>query len=227
MTSTPKTVERGFYGRRVFPRIMNVAMNTAETRRIRAEVCAPLRGEVLEIGFGSGHNLPFLPPAVTRLLAVDPMQEGRTLAERRLAESDVEVDFVGLDGQSIELADGSADSALCTWTLCSIPDAVAAVREVARVLRPGGALHFVEHGLSADAKVQRWQHRLNPVQNRVACGCNIQRDIPALIEAGGMTVVEVERFYAKGEPKVLGWTFRGRAVVTDGPTVDRRAGGST
>ena len=213
MTSPAPTVERpGFYRRRVFPRIMNLAMNTAETRRIRAEVCAPLRGDVLEIGFGSGHNLPFLPPAVTRLLAVDPMQEGRTLAERRLAESDVEVDFVGLDGQSIDLADGSADSALCTWTLCSIPDAVAAVREVARVLRPGGVLHFVEHGLAADAKVQRWQHRLNPIQNRVACGCNIQRDIPALIEAGGMVIEELDRFFAKGEPKVLGWTFKGRAT---------------
>ena len=217
-SSTPTVERRGFYARRVFPRIMNVAMNTAETRRIRADVCAPLQGEVLEIGFGSGHNLPFLPPAVTRLLAVDPMQEGRTLAERRLAESEVEVDFVGSDGQSIELADGSADSALSTWTLCSIPDAVAAVREVARVLRPGGALHFVEHGLAGDPKVQRWQHRLNPVQNRIACGCNIQRDIPALIEAGGMTIVELERFYAKAQPKVLGWTFQGRAVVADEPT---------
>lgn len=207
------SVSTGFYGRKVFPRVMNLAMNTKETRRIRGEVCAPLAGEVLEIGFGSGHNLPFLPAEVTRLLAVDPLQEGRTLARERLEASDVEVDFVGLDGQSIDLPDGSADAALSTWTLCSIPDAVAAVREIARVLRPGGVLHFVEHGVSPDAKVERWQQRLNPLQNRVACGCNIQRDIPALIEAGGMTVDHLDTFYAKGDPKVLGWTFQGRASV--------------
>lgn len=201
----------GFYGRTVFPRVMNALMDTAENRRIRAIVCEPLHGEVLEIGFGSGHNLPFLPAAVTRLLAVDPMERGPVLAAERMAASDVPVDFVGLDGQSIDLPDASVDAALSTWTLCSIPDAVAAVREIARILRPGGVLHFVEHGLSPDAKVERWQHRLNPIQNRVACGCNIQRDIPALIEAGGMTVRELDRFYAKGDPKFLGWTFRGTA----------------
>lgn len=201
----------GFYGRTVFPRVMNALMDTAENRRIRALVCEPLHGEVLEIGFGSGHNLPFLPAAVTRLLAVDPMERGPLLAAERMAASDVPVDFVGLDGQSIDLPDASVDAALSTWTLCSIPDAVAAVREIARILRPGGVLHFVEHGLSPDAKVERWQHRLNPIQNRVACGCNIQRDIPALIEAGGMTVHELDRFYAKGDPKFLGWTFRGAA----------------
>ena len=208
------TTPRGFYARRIFPRVVDIAMNTAENRRIRRAVCEPLHGEVLEIGFGSGHNLPFLPADVTRLLAVDPMQEGRALARTRLAASNVEVDFVGLDGQRIELPDGSADAALSTWTLCSIPDAVAAVREIARVLRPGGVLHFAEHGLSPDAKVERWQHRLNPVQNRIGCGCNIQRDIPALIEAGGMTVDQVETFYAKGDPKILGWTFQGRASAT-------------
>jgi ubiquinone/menaquinone biosynthesis C-methylase UbiE len=215
MTPDAPTTRRGFYARRIFPRVMDVAMSTAENRRIRALVCEPLRGDVLEIGFGSGHNLPFLPAGVTRLLAVDPMQEGRALARDRLAASDVEVDFVGLDGQRIDLPDASADAALSTWTLCSIPDGAAAVREIARVLRPGGVLHFVEHGLSPDAKVERWQHRLNPVQNRIACGCNIQRDIPALIEAGGMTVDHVETFYAKGDPKVLGWTFQGRASVAD------------
>lgn len=214
MSTAAVARQGGFYRRRVFPRIMDLAMNTAETRRIRAAVCEPLQGEVLEVGFGSGHNLPFLPDAVARLLAVDPMREGRELAQDRLAASDVTVDFVGLDGQSIDLPDASADCALCTWTLCSIPDAVAAVREIARVLRPGGVLHFVEHGLSPDAGVERWQHRLNPLQNRCACGCNIQRDIPALIEAGGMTVDEVTRFYARGEPKFLGWTFQGRATVS-------------
>lgn len=118
---------------------------------------------------------------------------------------------MGLDGQQLALPDDCVDAALSTWTLCSIPDPVAAVREVARVLRPGGALYFVEHGLSPDLKVQKWQHRLNPIQNRVACGCNIQRDIPAIIEAGGLRLDSMERYHAKGDPKVLGWTFEGRA----------------
>lgn len=206
-------VTRGFYARKIFPPLMNALMNTAETRRIRERVCADLAGEVLELGFGSGHNLPFMPDGVTRLLAVDPMEEGRKLAADRLAATDIDVEFVGLDGQQLAIADDSVDAALSTWTLCSIPDPVAAVQEIARVLRPGGALHFVEHGLSPDPKVQKWQHRMNGIQNRVACGCNIQRDIPALLEAGGMRIDSIERYHAKGEPKILGWTFEGRASL--------------
>jgi SAM-dependent methyltransferase len=203
----------GFYERRIFPRILDVIMNTAETRRIREQVCAPLAGEVLEIGFGTGHNLPFLPASVTRLLAVDPLERGQRLARDRLAAVDIDVDLVGLDGQHLPLADASVDAALCTWTLCSVEDPVAAVREVARVLRPGGVLHFVEHGLSPDEKVRRWQHRCNGLQRRVACGCNLDRDIPALLTDGGMTIEALDSYYAKGDPKVLGWTFEGRATV--------------
>ena len=207
------TRQVGFYGRHVFPRVMNAVLDTRETRRIRAEVCAGLSGEVLEIGFGTGHNLPFLPAAVTRLLAVDPMSTGPKLAAERLAASSVEVTFVGLDGQDLHLPDASVDAALSTWTLCSIPDAVAAVREIRRVLRPGGALHFVEHGLSPDEGVARWQHRCNGIQNRLACGCNLQREIPAIIAEGGMVVEDLDAFYAKGDPKIFGWTFQGRAVA--------------
>lgn len=213
MTATAGAPKVGFYGRHVFPRLMNALLDTEETRRIRAEVCAGLSGEVLEIGFGTGHNLPFLPAAVTRLLAVDPMSNGRQLAAERLARSSVQVDFVGLDGQELDLPDASVDAALSTWTLCSIPDAVAAVREVRRVLRPGGALHFVEHGLSPDEGVARWQHRCNGIQNRLACGCNLQREIPAIIAEGGMVVADLDVFYAKGDPKIFGWTFQGRATA--------------
>jgi ubiquinone/menaquinone biosynthesis C-methylase UbiE len=191
---------------------MNVACNTKETRRIRAAVCAPLVGEVLEIGFGTGLNLPHLPRSVTRLRAVDPMSTGRDLASERLTASPVEVDFIGLDGQSLDLEDDSVDSALSTWTLCSIPDAPAAVREISRVLRPGGTFHFAEHGQAPDVKVRKWQDRLNGLQRRVACGCNLNRDISALIEEGGMTITSLETFYAKGDPKVLGWTYQGIAA---------------
>jgi ubiquinone/menaquinone biosynthesis C-methylase UbiE len=202
----------GFYGDRVFPRIMNRACNTSEGRRIRSVVCQGLAGEVLEIGFGTGLNLPHFPAAVTRLRAVDPLQRGRVLAAERLADVPFPVEFVGLDGQSIDLEDDCVDTALSTWTLCSIPDPVAAVREVRRVLRPGGTFHFAEHGAAPDANVRTWQDRLNPLQRRVACGCNLNRDIPAIIEQGGMTVTSLQTFYSEGQPKVFGWTYQGVAV---------------
>ena len=201
----------GFYGERVFPRIMNVVMNSKQTRRIRSEVCAPLVGEVVEIGFGSGLNLPHLPEAVVRLRAVDPMERGKVLAAKRIAATAVRVEFIGLDGQELPLQDDSVDAVLATWTLCSIPDAVAAVREVRRVLKPGGQFHFVEHGRAPDEKVRKWQNRLNGIQNRVACGCNLNRDILALIESGGLSIERLDTYYAKGEPKTMGWTYQGIA----------------
>jgi ubiquinone/menaquinone biosynthesis C-methylase UbiE len=202
------------YRDRVFPYVMNLACNTKQTRRIRAKVCEPLAGEVLEIGFGTGLNLPHLPPSVTCLRAVDPSQRGRDLAAGRLAASHVQVDFVGLDGQSLQLSDNSIDAALSTWTLCTIPDPSAAVREIGRVLRPGGAFHFAEHGRSPDSKVRKWQDRLNGVQRRVACGCNLNRDIAAIIEDGGMSITSLDTFYAKGDPKIVGWTYQGIAQAT-------------
>ena len=203
----------GVYGDQVFPRIMNVVINTKETRRIRERVCAPLHGDVLEIGFGTGHNLPFMPGTVTRLLAVDPLRKGRDLAAGRIAAASFPVELVGLDGQRLPLDDGSADAALSTWTMCSVPDPVAAIREIARVLRPGGTLHFAEHGLAPDEGVRRWQHRFDPVQRRVACGCTLTRDIPALLEEGGMSVQQLGTYYAAGDPKPLGWTYEGRATA--------------
>lgn len=203
----------GFYGERVFPRAMNRLMNTKQTRETRARVCAPLSGDIVEIGFGTGLNLPHLPPAVTVVLAVDPLERGRTLASERIAASPVSVEFVGLDGQLLPLADDSADAALSTWTLCSIPDPVAAVREINRVLRPGGTLHFVEHGCSPDPGVRKWQRRLNPIQRRVACGCNLDRDIPSILKDAGLSVDSLNTYYMKGSPKILGWTFEGVAAA--------------
>ncbi|MDP8976433.1 MAG: class I SAM-dependent methyltransferase [Actinomycetota bacterium] len=203
----------GFYAERVFPRIMNVLMDTKQTRRIRQRVCAPLSGEVVEIGFGTGHNLPFMPEEVTRLRAVEPLEKARYMANDRVATARCPVEFVGLDGQHIPLDDESADAVLSTWTLCSIEDPIAAVREITRILRPGGTFHFVEHGLSPDAGVRKWQNRCNGLQGRVAGGCNINRDIPALITEGGLSIQQVDTYYAKGDPKPLGWTFEGRATT--------------
>jgi ubiquinone/menaquinone biosynthesis C-methylase UbiE len=202
-----------FYGERVLPRIVDVVMNTGQNRRIRERVCAGLHGDVVEIGFGTGLNLPHLPPAVTSLRAVEPAGLGVELARRRIAAATAPVQLVGLDGQRIPLPDDSADSALCTWSLCTIPDAAAAVRELRRVLKPGGTLHFVEHGRAPDPAVRRWQDRLNGVQRRVAGGCHLNRDIPALIEAGGLEVTALDTFYAEGEPKPYGYLYEGVATA--------------
>jgi ubiquinone/menaquinone biosynthesis C-methylase UbiE len=196
----------------VFPHVINLVMNTKVTREIRARVCSELKGEVVEIGFGTGLNVPHLPAGVTHVRAVDPMRTGARIAAKRVAASPVPVSLDGLDGQSLPFADHSADAVLSTWTLCSIPDVVAALQEVRRVLRPGGSLHFVEHGLAPEESVRRWQDRLNPLEQRIACGCNLNRDIPALIEQGGLRMERLDTYYTDGDPKVVGWTYEGVAV---------------
>jgi SAM-dependent methyltransferase len=203
-----------FYDERVLPRVIDTVMNTKQTRESRGRVCAPLAGDVVEIGFGTGHNLPFMTSAVTRLRAVEPSARSVGLAAGRIAAAPFPVEVVGLDGQSLPVADASADAVLCTWSLCTIPDAVAAVREMRRVLRPGGTLHFVEHGRSPDAGVRRWQGRLNPLQNRIGGGCNLDRDIPAILEAGGLRVTELTTYYGKGQPKVFGYLYEGAATAS-------------
>jgi ubiquinone/menaquinone biosynthesis C-methylase UbiE len=170
---------------------------------LRSRVCEGLHGRVVEIGFGSGLNVPFYPAAVTGLAAIEPADLAWKLARQRVAASPVPVERSGVDGQSLPLPDDSFDAALSTWTLCTIPDVAAALGEVRRVLKPGGTLHFVEHGLAPDEKVRRWQHRLEPMQKRLFGGCHLTRPIIDLLNGAGFELVEVDVFYEKGAPKVL------------------------
>lgn len=201
----------GFYEERVLPRLIDVCCGGKGFDKLRARVCAPLDGEVLEVGFGSGRNVPHYPDAVSRVCAVDPSQRGRELARRRLAGSPVPVEFVGLDGQQLPLADASVDRVLCTWTLCTIPDPGQALDEMRRVLRPGGQLHFIEHGLAPGAGVAKWQRRLNPIQRRVAGGCHLDRPIDALIAGAGFDLAACATYYA-GHPKPFTFFYEGRAT---------------
>lgn len=201
------------YEDKLLPRVINVVMNTKHTRQIRARVCAGLSGEVVEIGFGTGHNLPFLPSAVTSVRAVEPAGLGVRLAHERMRTASVPVEVVGPDGQRLPMEDGSADAVLCTWSLCTIPDPVRAVREMRRILRPGAALHFVEHGVAPDASVRTWQRRLNGIQQRVAGGCHLDRDIPAILVEGGLRTIRLDTYYGKGEPKPFGYMYEGTAVA--------------
>lgn len=201
-----------WYAERVFPHLMNKVMDTKQTRAVRKEVCADLAGDVVEIGFGTGHNLPYLPPTVRSLRVVEPSGVGVRLAADRIAASRVPVEVSGLDGQALPFEDGTADMVLCTWSLCSIPDPVRAVREMRRVLRPGGVLHFAEHGKAPDPGVLRWQQRINPVQNRLAAGCHLDRDIPAILAAGGLEVRGLSHRYEEGVPRAFGSLFTGEAI---------------
>jgi SAM-dependent methyltransferase len=202
----------GVYGERVLPRIVNVACNTEAARPQRRRVCEGLAGEVVEIGFGSGSNVPYYPAAVSRVAAVEPADIGWKLAGKRLREATVPVERSGLDGQALPFPDDSFDAALSTWTMCSIPDIDSALRELRRVLKPGGTLHFVEHGLAPDEDVRRWQHRLEPLQKRVFGGCHLTRPTVELLRGAGFEIIEVDRYYEKGSPKSLGANSLGRAL---------------
>jgi SAM-dependent methyltransferase len=201
----------GLYVDHVLPRITDVALRGADLDEVRARVCSDLAGEVLEVGFGSGLNVPHYPAAVERVRAVDPATVGRKLAADRLSRSTTRVEFVGLDGERLPLEDDSVDHVLTTWTLCTIPDVGLALREMRRVLRPGGLLHFVEHGLAPEPKVARWQERLNPIQRRLFGGCHLDRPIDRLIEASGLRVDRLDNYYAAGL-KPMTYFYEGRAI---------------
>jgi ubiquinone/menaquinone biosynthesis C-methylase UbiE len=194
----------GLYGEHVLPRVVDVMCGLKNAEPLRRRVCAGLEGRVVELGFGSGHNAPFYPEAVDRVAAIEPADLGWKLAEKRLRATRVPVERAGLDGQSLPFGDDSFDTALSTWTLCTIPDAAAALSEVRRVLKPGGALHFVEHGLAPDERVRVWQHRLEPLQKRMFGGCHLTRPIVDLLTAAGFTITELDVFYEDSTPKVFG-----------------------
>jgi ubiquinone/menaquinone biosynthesis C-methylase UbiE len=201
----------GFYREQVLPRFQNKVMNTKLTRKTRPRVCDGLHGRVVEIGFGTGLNVPYYPADVTAVYAVEPSAVCMRIAQPRIAVSTAPVELAGLTGERLDLPSEEFDAALSTWTLCTIPDLAAALEEVRRVLKPGGVFHFVEHGHSPDAGVARWQARLEPLNQRLFGGCHLTRKIDESVEQAGFTLEHLDTYYAKGDPKPVGFTYLGRA----------------
>ena len=195
----------------MLPRLVDRACGAAGMERWRAQVTAGLVGRVVEIGFGSGLNVEHYPKEVEVVLAVEPAELARKLAKKRIERSGIAVVHVGLDGQSIPLDDASCDGALATFTLCTVPDARQVLAEIRRVLRPGGSFHFLEHGLSPDTHVARWQRRLEPLQRSLADGCHLTREPLALVAEAGFTLEWSEQRYARG-PKP--WSYFTIGVAT-------------
>jgi ubiquinone/menaquinone biosynthesis C-methylase UbiE len=204
----------GWWTDRVVPRITDKVLDSADVHEVRREACAGLTGRVLELGFGSGLNAEHYPPGVTELCAVEPSDVAWRLAAERISTLPFPVRRVGLDGQRLAAGDGEYDAALSTFTLCTIPDTGRALAEVRRVLKPGGRLHFAEHGRARDPGVARWQDRLEPVNRRLLGGCHLTRPIADLV-AEELTVTDLETGYAPGPRASRPFSFRyvGRAVA--------------
>lgn len=201
------------WDQRILPRLIDVALGDRVTRGWRERVCRELTGDVLEVGFGSGTNLPHYGDGVTSVLAVEPSDRAWEIAQSRIAHFVRPVRRIGLDGAQVDLPDRSVDAVVSTWTMCTIPDLTAALSEIRRVLRPGGRLHFVEHSLAPTNRVARIQRRLQPAWGRAAGGCHLDRDIPSLLSEAGYTVPDLRQRYASAlwPTRPFGWFVTGSA----------------
>jgi len=201
----------GFYSNFIIPYCINLSMSGSTLTTYRQRLLKNVSGEILEIGFGTGLNLPHYSESVTNITTIDPNPGMQRLAREQISLSDIDVDFQVLNGESIPMADASFDSIVCTWTLCSIPRAETAISEVYRLLKTNGKFFFIEHGLSQDQKIQTWQNRLTPIQKVIADGCHLNRNIKQIV-AAKFKNVSIEQFYAPNLPKVIGYMYQGVAT---------------
>lgn len=202
----------GFYSRHILPRCLDKACGVGPVEKQRAKVVPHAKGDVVEIGIGSGLNLPHYDPSrITSVIGIDPDEHIWTRGEGRRAAVDFPIKRIGLSGESIPLDDNSADTVVVTYSLCTIPDPVTALKEMRRILKPNGEILFCEHGQSIDAKIARWQSRIDPMWKKIAGGCHSGRNIPALFTQAGLTVHDLQQGYIPG-PKALSYNYWGRAT---------------
>ena len=198
------------YHKWIIPWLVDLSMRNREAMRYRSQVVPQACGTVLEIGIGSGLNLPFYGPGVERLYGLDPSEELLKMARKKSGAIACPVDFLACPSEEISLDDGSVDTVVTTWTLCTIPDPIKALNEMRRVLKPGGILLFAEHGLAPEPRVQGRQQWLNPLWSRITGGCNLNRKIDELIQASGFRIVELKMEYADG-PRAMSYVYSGQA----------------
>ena len=202
----------GFYDRYVLPHMINLACGTKPVRRQRQKVVPQAEGRILEIGMGSGLNIPIYDPAKVELVwGLEPSDGMREKARPLVEAAPFPLEWLDLPGEEIPLDDDSADTVVLTYTLCTIPDWSAALRQMRRVLKPGGRLLFSEHGRAPDAGIRKWQDRVNPLWKKMAGGCHLNRDIPRLLQEGGFEVREIDSMYIPSTPKIAGFTYWGYA----------------
>jgi len=204
-----------FYDERILPQLINLACSNRPIQKQRAKIVPQASGDVLEVGFGSGLNMPYYDATqVRKIWGLEPSSGMRRKAQSMVRASSIEVEFIALPGEEIPLENRSVDTVLITYSLCTIADPVTALQGMRRVLKPGGRLLYCEHGKAPDHSVLRWQERLNPAWRRIAGGCNMHRDIPALLRAGGFHITSDERMYVPGA-KVLSYNYWGSAVAVE------------
>lgn len=201
----------GFYSRHVFPRVINLVMSTGQMKKARSQTLAEVHGDVFEIGFGTGMNLPFYPESVEKIVTADVNPAMGKFAQRNIDSTSIEVDCRVLNGESLPMEDESFDSVVCTWTLCSIVNVEQALREIHRILRPEGKFYFVEHGLADDAKVRKWQNRLTPIQKVIGDGCHLNRDMKELIQDQKFSFLQLDNYYMKKAPRAFSYMYQGVA----------------
>ena len=198
------------YERWILPRLLDLVMRNKEATRYRRKTIPAAAGRVLEIGAGSGLNLPFYGSEVTRLYALDPSRILLDMAKKKTAPGGIPVEFLESSADEIPLESCFIDTVVTTWTLCTVPDAARALREIRRVLKPGGLLLFTEHGHAPDPAVQAWQRRINPLWRKIAGGCNLDRPIDRLIREAGFEILQLDNEYVKG-PRPFTYTYSGSA----------------
>ncbi len=201
----------GFYNRHILPHVLDCACATKPIRKQRAKIIPLAYGDVVEIGIGSGHNLPYYDQdKVSKLIGIDPDEYVWKKAAAKRAEFHKPLERLGLSGESIPLPDTCADTVVVTYSLCTIPDPIKALREMKRLLKPGAKLLFCEHGQAPDTNVHKWQNRIDPIWKNIAGGCHSGRDIPRLLKGAGLSIDVIEQDYIPG-PKILSYNYWGQA----------------
>jgi ubiquinone/menaquinone biosynthesis C-methylase UbiE len=203
----------GFYQRHLLPRLIHLGMRQKQLVPLRERMVGLARGRVLEVGLGSGLNLPFYRREIEELVGVDPSRELLGMARKHTSWVHFPVKLMECGAESLPLEDRSVDSAVMTWTLCSVGDPGQALAEIRRVLRPGGELIFVEHGQAPEARVRRWQDRVTPAWRRIAGGCHLDRPVDRLIRDAGFSLAELETGYLVKGPLAFTFHYRGQALA--------------